>query len=241
LDEFDLELLGGIHHGYFDENALVCWAETLDKKFRAEDSEGSFRKAWDIYHNSFDNNEQQVVDEICSSFQRSVQTISPMDLNGTIQLLKNLNFPKKADEILHHYMEKRNESRTFFDLSEYAFGSEITDPDVRAAFEAKYMSFQDDRTPADILKKIAKHDSWSRDDIALLAAQSVNDFYRIFKEQKGGDLRHIIRASLRFYRIVNADDDMKAITANATEALIRIGNESQLNKLRVQKFGVKLD
>lgn len=241
LDEFDLELMNGIHRGFFDEDALVSWAKRLDEKFKGEDSEGSFRAAWDIYHNSFDDNERQVVDEICAAFQQSVQTVSPMNLNGTVGLLKDLGRPQEAAELLRHYMEKRNEVRSFFDLSNYAFGGEVTDPEIRAAFDAKYKSFQDSRIPADILLNIAKNDSWSHADLSLLAGLSVEDFYNLFKEQRGSDLPRLVRASLSFARIVNADDDMRAIATSAKAALIRIGNESRINKRRVQKFGVKVE
>jgi hypothetical protein len=134
-------------------------------------------------------------------------------------------------------LAEREEERDFFDLPSYTFGSDIDDPDVREAFNAKYRSFRDDRSPADVLIRIARSNSWSRNDVNLLSKLSADNFYRIFKDQKGEDLSRIVRASLQF----EVNEETKAISAKATEALVRIGKESPINLLRVKKYGVHPD
>ena len=132
-------------------------------------------------------------------------------------------------------MEHRGENRELFDLSNYPFANDITDKDVCAAFDEKYQSFKDDQSPVEVLRRIAKNESWSRNDIALLSSLSADDFYTMFKSHKQGNLSRVIEASLKFERIVDASDDKKQISARAKEALVRIGRESLINRRRVQK------
>jgi hypothetical protein len=241
MDEFDLVLLDGIERGFFDEAALAKQARELNKKIKAAEAEGSFDAAWRLYHDSFEDNQAEVVTEIFAAFQRNVQSVTPLNLNGTIKLLKELGHPTEAAAALQYYMEKRNEEpRDFFDLENYPFANEITDPDVRAAFDAKYKSFTDQRAPAEVLVRIAKEKGWSRDDMTLLSRLSVDDFYAMFKAQKGTDLVRTIQASLQFGRIASADIDMKGISAKATEALQRIGKETPINRRRIKKYGVQI-
>ena len=240
MDEFDLVLLEGIQRGFFDEHALAIPAKELDKNIKVGQSKAAFHAAWDIYHGSFDDNEVEVVEKIFSKFRGNVQVVEPMNLNGTVRLLKELGHEDKAEEALRYYMDERQEGRNFFDLSNSAFGDEVTDPDVRDAFETKYKSFGDERSPVEILVRIAKNQSWSRDDKTLLSKLSADNFYAIFKAQKGSDFSRVIHGSLNFEDIVNADAEMKTITANAKAALVRIGGESLLSRRRVKRYGIEI-
>jgi hypothetical protein len=149
MDEFDLSLLEGIEQGYFDEDTLVRRAQQLDEKFKAAESEGSLEASWRLYHDSFDDNEPEVIGGIISAFRKHVRLVTPLNLSGTIKLLKDLGRTDEAKQALAYYMNKRgDENRGFFDLDEYPFGDDIDDCDVRAAFDTKYRSFKDDRSPA---------------------------------------------------------------------------------------------
>ena len=69
-----------------------------------------------------------------SAFRESVQTISPFNMNSTIQLFKELGRPEQATELLRYYVDSRNADPKFFDLDNYHFRGEISDPDVIQAF-----------------------------------------------------------------------------------------------------------
>jgi hypothetical protein len=222
---------GPIRHNY----------QQLDEKFKAAEGEGSLEGAWRLYHDSFDDNEPTVVAGIVSAFREHVRLVSPLNLSGTVKMLKEIGHANEAKRLLDYYIEKRGEeSRSFFDLEKYPFGDDIDDPDVRSAFDAKYRSFQDDRSPAHVLVRIAKNQSWSRDDITLLSNLRADDFYDLFKQQNDEDLGRVVRARLQFAQIGGTDEEEKSISAKAREALVRIGKESSINRRRVRKFGVQV-
>ena len=237
-DEFDLEILRSIQRGFFDPEEINKHASALNVKIQATKADGSFEQAWRLYHDSFANNQDKVLDAIYSSFMKNYMYITPTNLNGTVTLFKELGRPAQATEMLAHYMANRNENREFYDLSEDPFGS-ITDPDVRAAFEAKYAQAEEKRDIRALL--INLKDGWKNDDLSTLASMPVSEFRKIFEETSGQELRKILSGVFQFDRIVNATTQMQEIAERARSALREIGGELDINRRRVKRFGINLD
>jgi len=237
-DEFDLEILHSVRRGFFDPEEIKKHASALNAKVQATKADGSFEQAWRLYHDSFANNKDEVLDALYASFMKNYLYITPTNLNGTVTIFKELGRPKQAAEILTHYMANRNENREFYNLSEDHFGS-ITDPDVRAAFEAKYAQTEEKRDIRAML--INLKDGWRDDDLSTLASIPVSEFKKIFQQTSGQELRRILSGVFQFDRIVNATPQMLEIAKRARLALREIGGESDINRRRVKRFGVNLD
>ena len=228
-DEFDLEILRSVRRGFFDPEEIKKHASALNAKVQATKADGSFEEAWRLYHDSFANNKDEVLDALYASFMKNYMYITPTNLNGTVTLFKELGRPKQAAEMLAHYMANRNESREFYDLSEDPFGS-ITDPDVRATFEAKYAQTEERRDIRAML--INLKDGWRDDDLSTLASTPASEFKKIFEETSGQELRKILSGVFQFDRIVNATPQMQEIANRARLALREIGGESDINRRR---------
>ena len=130
MDEFDLVLLEGIRNGFFDPALVRPHAEEMHKKVQAAKSDSSWEDSWRAYHDSFSDNQQQVLDAIHQSFRKDVQHRTLLDLNGAVGLLKDLGRPEQATQIIAHYIASRGENRKAFDLDTYPFKDKIDDPDV---------------------------------------------------------------------------------------------------------------
>ena len=233
LDEFDLVLLEGIERGYFDDGEIVTWAGKRAEKQKAAQASGSFDAAWRLYSESFDDNEIEVSREIGIAVRKNVAFVTPLNLNAAVKLLKDLDRPHEAGEMLRLYMTQRKDGRAFFDLAAYPFAADITDPDVRAAFDARYRDFPDERPVAEILLGVAKTKTCAHSDIAALSKLSEDEFHTLFKEQKGADRTRMIHAAIQLDRMKGAGDDAKPIAAAAKGALKKIAGESLLNRRRV--------
>ncbi len=70
---------------------------------------------------------------------------------------------------------------------------------------------------------------------------SVDDYYNLFKNEKGRHLSRCVNACLRFGRFSNSSDQQNQIANRAKEALKRIATESELNRRRVLKYGIEVD
>jgi hypothetical protein len=87
-----------------------------------------------------------------------------------------------------------------------------------------------------VLEVIAGKNGWNREDVALLASLTADDYFQMFKGINGEKLSPMIRRALEFGG--NAQEN--AIRTAVTEALQMISAENPLNRRRVRKFGVEV-
>jgi hypothetical protein len=239
LDEFDVVIADGLEAGHFDPDQLKAEAEKLQERFRRQDADNSFSRAWDLYHGSFDNNGDEVAEALADAVMTTPEVISPLNLSGTITALKEIGWQGDIAALINAYVNKRQDEARFWDLDESAFGSEVTDPDVRAAFEAKLDTFHDDRDPHAILVEMGSSRAWSHRDIEVLGKLSADDFYALFKRLRRDEHHRAVRGALMFR---NSTSEKEARVAKAAiEALKRIGAESPINARRVRRDGMLID
>ena len=89
--------------------------------------------------------------------------------------------------------------------------------------------------------RISGQNGWNPKDEVILANTGVDEYYDLFTSEVGDHLHRIVKKCLEFGQFSNADDRQKTIANNARGALNKIGNESNLNKRRVKRYGVNID
>ena len=240
-DDFDLVIANAVETGAIDDSALKLQAEILNKQHIAAKSDSSFEEAWRAYHDCFDNNQDDVLNGIYDSFKKNTKYITPMNLNGTVRLFRDLGENKRADELIEHYITVRKDEKALFDLDEYSFAGDIDDKKIIDEFNKLNDSQKDHKTIKDVLAAIAGKNSWGGDDVDVLANASADDYYKLFKEEKGRHLGSWVNTCLKFGRFTNASEKDKKIEANVTSALLKIAGESKINARRVAKFGIKVE
>ena len=164
-----------------------------------------------------------------------------MNLNGTVRLFRDLGRDKQADEIIEHYVNTRKNEKNLFDLDEYAFASDIDDKRIIEEFSKLNDESKAHKTVKEVLAAIAGKSSWGGDDVDVLANATSDEYYKLFKAEKGRHLSKWVNTCLKFGRFTNATDKDKKIENNVTDALIKIAGESNINARRVAKFGIKID
>jgi hypothetical protein len=130
IDEFDLVLLDGVRDGFFDQSLVQKRGSKLNDEIKAATLGNSFLKAWEMYHDSFDDNQEEVLDAIYQAALEGARHVNLINLSGTVSIFKELGRPEQAAEILRHYISIHGEGRELFDLRNYPFASEVKDPDV---------------------------------------------------------------------------------------------------------------
>jgi hypothetical protein len=241
MDEFDCELLKSIETGYFDSARVLESARQLQEQMRLRRQDGDFQTAWDAYHNSLENNEEEVAAAISTSFKKTFRTISPANLDGTVRLFRDLGRDQEAEDLLKFYIDIRNEPGAFWDLDEYLFGENVQDRAVREAFRKKFVRTGPGYNLGDVLERIGSNSAWSPEETGAIASMPVEDYYNLFKSLRGRALRRAINAALMSNRTANASDSMKEITIRATQALSSIAAESRINARRLAQFDIKPD
>jgi len=239
-DELDLQIANTVETGFVNEQEILPAAEQLNNQIVATKSESTLRDAWRIYHDSFSDDEDLLVESIRQSISKHAKYISPSDLNASARLLRDLNRDELADELVDHYIEERKDEKKLFDLSNYPFREDISDSKINAEFQKISNEVKNTITLKQVLEKIAGKNGWGGEDERVLAGATPEEYYELFKNEKGEHLSIYIDKCLQFGRFVNASETGKTIAANVTNALEKIGQESRLNARRVGKFGVKI-
>lgn len=239
-DEFDLLIAKAVETGIIDESQLNIQAEKLNQRHIAAKSDSSFEEAWRLYHDCFDNNEEDVVKGIYDNFKKNTKFITPMNLNGAVRLFRDLGRDKQADELIGHYIETRKDEQKLFDLDEYAFSGDIDDKKIVAGFSKIKAQSKKHKTIKEVLGAIAGKNSWGGGDVEVLANASVEEYYDLFKNEKGRHLGIWVNTCLKFGRFSNPSDKDKQIAEKTTKALLKIASESKINTRRVAKFGIKV-
>ena len=238
-DNFDLLIAVAMEKGFVDEPELFAAAQVVQDEKRAAQKDGSLENAWRLYHDSFDDNQDQVLAALDKGFRQSVSSMSPSNLSSTISLFKELGRPKQAGELLALYVQVHEHDRDALDLDNYVFAENVTDPGVIRSLRAAHAAFRDDREPAEVfIQHAARGGGWNGEDLAKMAELGPDDFVLIFKASEGLELRARVKAALQFRGVGNATPEMQRILAAATAGLQTIAAQSSLNARRVSRFGV---
>lgn len=241
MDALDLALLEGVRCGYFDPEPIKKHSSELNIQFAALKLNNSFKQSWDLYHESFDDNQDEVLDAMYTSFMSSTKQITPLNMNSTVALFKSLGRREQAAEMISHYIEERGDEPGLFDPQSYLLFGELTDPDVSKAFKEKHASLAKKPDPTTVLHSIASTSSWNPEDVASLSELPIDDYYKMFKKSKGQELRRVIKVCLQFDQFGNATSEMKEVSKRAREALTRIAKESPINARRMKPYGIEVD
>jgi aminopeptidase N len=219
-----------------EETGFVEEAQKLEAQILASELEQSFSAAWNLFHETFADNQPELVKALLDSFKRSVQHISPINLSGTTMLLRQLGEDAAANDLIDFYMDKRANEVALFDLDNHPFSGEIQDEVVRSRFNKQFSENNVTMSLKDAVIHISAGNGWSQEHIASLMMATENDFYKLFKETHGKSLSAIVKSCLQF----EGRDEHKKIGQAARAALEKIGKESPLNAIRVRRYGVHL-
>lgn len=237
-NQLDKVLARGVEAGFFDLEEVNKIATARNEEVLQHKSAQEFHDAWSLYHNTFEENEDQLIEELQRSLVRNAKTVSPTNLNGTVVLLRDLGREEIADRLIEQYVLARKDQPKVFDLNDYAFGGDVTDSKIREVFASEYEKIDNRPSLLDVLERLSTTNGWSPIDEEVLAESTPEDYISIFDSERGEHLDQYVRVGLKFREWSNGNDVREKIGRNLEEALQIIGKRSRLNRRRVKKFGV---
>jgi hypothetical protein len=201
-------------------------------------SDAGLSAAWRRYHDSFDPDEEAVANQLFDGNMRYIKYLTQINLDGAYTILNGIGYPDKAEKLLKAFVQEFSDTPSIFDLARHPFGGDITNPKIREAFDAQARAKLPSLPSAPEAAKAIYKGGWSPEDEQTLAQMSAAEFEALFRKLRGDELLSVVQGALEFRKIINATPEQKSITAKATEALKRIGDDSALNKFRMKKFGL---
>ena len=240
-DELDLKIANAVIKGYFDDEEIKKLVENQNAQILANKSTNSFSDAWNLFHNTFANNEEELVETLLNSLIINAKNIAPNNLNGTVSLFRELGRNNEAKRAIDEYIAARIQELEIFNLSNSHYFGDKIDPEIVDKFNKQFFQNEKIETAKEVLLRISEQNGWNKKDETILANTSVDEYYKLFTTEVGDHLHRFVKKCLEFGQFSNTDDSQKTIADNARSALIRIGNESKVNKRRVKRYGVNLD
>ena len=241
LVELDAEISRLIEVGYvMDDDEFRQAANKVHQKAVAMKGDESFTEAWAIYHNSFKNNGDEVAEKLFNALKKHAKYVLPVNLQGTVSVLRGLDRGDWADEAIDYYVEQRKTETGLFNLDSPS-SKNITDEKIIARFNEISASTTVEHDISDVVGRLANKDGWSQEDEQVLVTATIDDYYKLFKSIDGDHLSKYVDCCLQFGRFANPSDQQKKIHDKAASALKRIAGESKINKLRLARFGIVPD
>ena len=240
-DELDLVLADSVKRGYFISDEFSRNAKIINDRLLEAKSRKDFHDAWSIYRDSFEDNQNKVINVIYNSLKENIKQILPADLSDAVTLFRELDRDDLATEVIDLYIEKRSDEIELFNMKENNPFGDIKDTEIVCKFNEKYDSSIITEDAAQVLGRISGKSSWNQEDEIVLANTSTEDYYKLFKSEKGPHLSKWVNTCLNFGDYRGTSDAQKKIAKRAAEALKRIGAESKINRSRVLKFGIKVN
>ena len=241
LVELDPEISRLIEVGYIkDHNEFNKAAKKVHEKAVAMKGDKSFTEAWEIYHHSFKKNGDEVAEKLFNALKKHAKYVIPINLQGTVSVLRGLDRDDWANEAIDYYVEQRKTETGLFNLDS-PFSENITDRKIIERFNEIFASTTVEHDIDEVVRRLANKDGWLQEDVQVLVAATADDYYKLFKSIDGDYLSKYVHSCLQFGKFANPSEQQKKIHDKAGSALKRIAGESDINKLRLARFGIVPD
>lgn len=235
-NKLDEVLIDMVKYGYIDTNRFQIQVGVRNDEIIRDNKRGSLFEAWQYFHNSFDDNQIEVVEKLYQAVLDGMKYVTPSDLDSVVGLFRDFDENIKAAELIDNFIKYANNALNEYVQSIYMNVHPVKDAELLLKIKEYSLSRDMEDSIGDVLTKLSGQNGWSDRHEVILDSASEDDYYKLFKDiiLDGGD--SIIATALKFGNYSNGSDRMNRIGEKAKNALIRIGNESSINKIRVKRY-----
>lgn len=233
LDELDLALAAGIKQGFFDGEKLSALCSSKQDAINIRNRSIKLDEAWDVFHGSFDADEDDVIRAMEAGLKDVVGNVSPSQFSSGLSVLREIggNGIVKADELISLFIDTRKDNYEVFNLDNFAsnpFG--VRDEEFARKLREAYRMYAPKITVKDILEKRRGTNSYNAVEAEILDGMSKDEIKTMFLDFKGIELNEYIKV---FILLSGSNVSLKD---KVNTALDEIAAMSPLNKSRMGKF-----
>jgi hypothetical protein len=232
---FDDHIIHFLLHGYVDAAELRSVVADLSKKVDTRRAQRELNGAWNLYTNSFANNQAEIVSALRAALTKDFDKFSVSEFAGALEMLSD--FGEDVASLVETYVASHAAELASMDQHDTFLTRRVT---FKPLLE-RIRTVQAPRTNLDIdqvAMRIAVQRGWNPEDIDFLASLSSDDLCNWMRGNPP-DLPTKIRSGLLFFRDLQgggAEESRKysQIYERTKTALVQLGAESPLNKKRIQ-------
>ena len=210
-----------IENGYFSEKFKEIIIE-FNKHYVKNSKKQKFNKAWEKFHGSFQDNKDEVVNEIYESFIDGIDELNLSDLNGIYKILNDLDDVRKEALLDQFYQANKDkkekfkdDNRIFCDIKEI---KEFAEESYKKILKENFKNIKIEDVVDNFLNKSDIKNN--QENKFYLEQYSVDDFFDFFVNNNSFDNLKKINLSENYG------------LENAREAMEKIKNSGKINELR---------
>ena len=234
IDEFDNLVIQVVKQGFVEGVNLRFEAEQLDNFLKIDLLRNEYNQVWQLFHDSFENNQNLFVQELLEKFNQAINYLPPSELDRSVGLLRQFGLNDVADNLISSYLEARGGNQQLLDLESNSSGVIISDPTLSREFAARLALIKKYPSLIEVRDHLIENSGWSNEQLKALRNASVSDFVDLFKNPGAVGSRKTIQVLLKLGKIQGYED----INVKLIDALRVIGKESLINEIRVKQFGI---
>ncbi|WP_429297935.1 hypothetical protein [Paraburkholderia sp. GAS199] len=175
---------------------------------------------------------------LSSAVAQCASVISPLNLNATVKLLRELGFDDRADEALEIYIRSRRDRPEIFDLDHAGRMGDIDDPKTRARFAEEFVAARPSMTLEQAADMIIRNTDWHDGIPVAFGSATVEQLVVLLLSHQGPYLRHLVSG---VFRMPVPEDEREGIRLKMVAALRVVGRRSVIDRMRVERLGVSMD
>lgn len=229
-DEIDLVVAKGIEQGFIDRGSLIPLCQLKQEEIDVRKNHAKWDEAWNLFHGSFDSNEEEVAHAINAGMIDIAASTSCSQYSSGLMVLRELGKDKEADELIDFFIKTRENNPEIFNVDNIvASPFSIKDERFKEKLREAYLKFKPKPSVEAVLEKRKGSNSYNQSEVELLNELSIDQIEEIFRGFRGEELASNIRT---FMLLSSSSPDL---ATKVSEALDRIAN-TKLNKSRMAKF-----
>lgn len=238
-DEFDVAVIDLVAKGYVDEESLRSVISALEAKIKHDLEISLLKKAWDVFHSSFFDNEGEVFAAFESAIDKALLKFSINDLDSVASVYFDVGRHDRLKEIVDKYFEgvafsdDVREKSDIFRWPENVY--------IQKKLDEYFDGLVVERSLADLIEHAYSVTSFNSTDVRNSVAKKTEaEFYDYFSNLDDYNLTNYVRMCLKCGQVSSPDDviqdSFNEIFVKTYRCLMKLSELSLLNKARMSKF-----
>jgi hypothetical protein len=241
-DTLDRALNDATVNGYMDDALIKAAARGLHRDAAKADSAQKRDEAWRLFHGSFRDNADEVVHAYVDSYGDNMKFMRAGELDPAVGILRSLGHDDKADALIELYRATHaGDVRALDPKLQRRHDEPIQDVKLYGILASEHAAAVGPADPVAALRRLYKGGGGDQDDYEIAMQVTAEQLADAFDQLEGDELNKFIRACLQYENTIAYGLDVPVIARRTKEALRIIGHRSELNRLRVRKFGIDLN
>lgn len=233
-DNFDVEIADVMQCGYTEGSNIRRFAQELHNIADRVEKQKRFTDAWSLFRDRIDLTGDEVSTALVDAVVNAVDVISPLELDGTVRLLREIGFDSKADAVIDQYITGRAATPKIFDIDGNSRLGNVEDSRLKERFHNAYITSNASLKLADAANLVIANDEWDDGIASAFMTASAEELVALFEQYQGPNLRPLIAGVAR---LPVAPVDRPILSDKLMRALQQIAGRSQLNAVRIRHWG----